>query len=134
MEAQVPQRHVDQFKPHLREGVVYFIKFFQVFLAKNNYRAVDHIYMIKFTGHTEVIEFPGASPTFPKYAYTLASFDTLRTRIDYTRDMSGNYIFIYILHLPFLIYILSIVIPSYNFNKITYNLTLYRHNRTRGLY
>jgi replication factor A1 len=59
--------------------------------AKTNYQAVDHMYMIRFTSHTKLSEFHDVPETFPKYAYTLVSFDDLRTRIDYTKHMSGNY-------------------------------------------
>ena len=90
IEAQVPQQHISRFLSRLKEGTVYFVEFFQVVPCRTNYRAVSHTYMIKFTCHTRVTEFNAAPPTFPKYAYTLASFDTLRTRIDYTADMSGD--------------------------------------------
>ncbi|KAG2640676.1 hypothetical protein PVAP13_2KG114000 [Panicum virgatum] len=89
IEAQVPQQHISRFLSRLKEGTVYFVEFFQVVPCRTNYRAVSHTYMIKFTCHTRVTEFNAAPPTLPKYAYTLASFDTLRTRIDYTADMSG---------------------------------------------
>ncbi|XP_039800859.1 uncharacterized protein LOC120665331 isoform X7 [Panicum virgatum] len=90
IEAQVPQQHISRFLSRLKEGTVYFVEFFQVVPCRTNYRAVSHTYMIKFTCHTRVTEFNAAPPTLPKYAYTLASFDTLRTRIDYTADMSDT--------------------------------------------
>ncbi|XP_062212793.1 uncharacterized protein LOC133913586 isoform X3 [Phragmites australis] len=88
IEAQVPERQVDRYKPLLREEEVYFIQYFQIFPTKMTYRAVDHMFLIRFTNYTEVHKTSTISPMFPKIAYSLVSFDILKTRIDNINDMS----------------------------------------------
>ncbi|XP_062214571.1 replication factor A protein 1-like [Phragmites australis] len=88
IEAQVRERQVDRYKPLLKEDEVYFIQYFQIFPAKTTYRAVNHMYLIKFTNYTEIHKMATIPPTFSKIAYSLVSFDMLKTRIDNINDMS----------------------------------------------
>ncbi|CAL5085458.1 unnamed protein product [Urochloa decumbens] len=92
MEAQIPQRWLSKFMPQLREGSVYYIQDFQVCDARGQYRPVDHPFMVRFTSYTKVIEVNTVLDTFPKYAYNLATYEELRSRIgsnDYCSDTIG---------------------------------------------
>lgn len=86
MDAQIPGCHVDQFKPLLKEGAVYYIKYFEVAEARPQYRPVDRLLMAKFTAHTTVIEDTRPPSTFPSYACKILSFDELRARA-YKKDI-----------------------------------------------
>jgi replication factor A1 len=86
MDAQIPGRRVVQFKPLLKEGAVYYIKYFEVAEARPQYRPVDRLLMAKFTAHTTVTEDTGPPSTFPSYACKILSFDELRARA-YKKDI-----------------------------------------------
>lgn len=90
MDAQIPGRHVSQFKPLLKEDAVYYIKYFEVAEARPQYRPVDRMVMAKFTAHTTVKEDTEAPSTVPSHAYKVLSFDELRGRA-YRKDiLSGD--------------------------------------------
>lgn len=90
MDAQIPGRHVSQFKPLLKEDAVYYIKYFEVAEARPQYRPVDRMVMAKFTAHTTIREDTEAPSTFPSHAYKVLSFDELRGRA-YRKDiLSGD--------------------------------------------
>uniref|UniRef100_A0A0D3FRJ7 Replication protein A 70 kDa DNA-binding subunit B/D first OB fold domain-containing protein n=1 Tax=Oryza barthii TaxID=65489 RepID=A0A0D3FRJ7_9ORYZ len=89
MDAQIPGRRVDQFKPLLKEGAVYYIKYFEVAEARPQYRPVDRLLMAKFTAHTTITEDTGPPSTFPSYACKILSFDELRARA-YKKDILSD--------------------------------------------
>jgi hypothetical protein len=90
MDAQIPGRRVAQFKPFVKEDVVYYIKYFEVAEAHTQYRPVDRLLMAKFTAHTTVTEDTGPPSTFSSYACKILSFDELRGRT-YKKDiLSGK--------------------------------------------
>jgi hypothetical protein len=89
MDAQIPGRRVVQFKPLLKEGAVYYIKYFEVAEARPQYRPVDRLLMAKFTAHTTVTEDTGPPSTFPSYACKILSFDELRARA-YKKDIISD--------------------------------------------
>lgn len=89
MDGQIPELWIPQFLPKLTEGSVYYIKYFQVRAARDLYRPVDHPYLMRFTAHTKLHEINPAPPQFPQYAYNLATFEVLNTRMNETKFCSG---------------------------------------------
>lgn len=89
MEAQIPQRWLETFAPRLKEGSVYYFKYFQVCDARANYRPVDHPYMMKFTAYTKIFEVKTVADNFPRYAYNIATYEVLRQRIGIIDFCSG---------------------------------------------
>ncbi|GJM97799.1 hypothetical protein PR202_ga14754 [Eleusine coracana subsp. coracana] len=89
MEGQIPERWVDRFMPLLKEDLVYYIQYFQVRNARNQYCPVDHAYMMRFTAHTRVHEVNSISDGFPLYAHAVVPFEVLRSRIWITEYLSG---------------------------------------------
>ncbi|CAL4932136.1 unnamed protein product [Urochloa decumbens] len=89
MEGQIPQRWLPKFMPQLKEGSIYYIQDFQVCNARFQYRPVEHPYMMKFTSYTRVTEIKAVLDTFPKYAYSLATYEELKSRID-THDCCSD--------------------------------------------
>lgn len=77
MEGQIPENWIPLFKPQLKEGFVYYIKYFQVRNAGATYCPVDHPYMMRFTAHTKVYEVKNIQDTFPKYACAQATYEVL---------------------------------------------------------
>lgn len=61
----------------------------QVRNARDLYRPVDHPYLMRFTAHTKVYEIKPIPAHFPQYAYSLATFEVLNTRIDENAYCSG---------------------------------------------
>ncbi|CAL5049621.1 unnamed protein product [Urochloa decumbens] len=95
MEAQIPQRWLPKFMPQLKEGSIYYIQDFQVCDARGQYRPVDHPFMVRFTSYTRIIEVNRVLDTFPKYAYSLATYEELRSRIgnnEYCSNTIGVFI------------------------------------------
>lgn len=65
--------------------------------------------MARFTRHTKITEVAIVPPDFPLYAYTLVSFDILRTRIGQKQLLSGHHLALhtasYITHImPFFLF------------------------------
>lgn len=92
IEAQIPQRWIGTCRPRLKEDSVYYIKFFQVVSAKTSFCTVDHAYMIRFTGHTQITEIKLVPVAFPLYACTPVPFSVLHDRLhitEYTSDTIG---------------------------------------------
>jgi len=89
MDGQIPETWVPSFLSKLTEGSVYYIKYFQVRNARDLYRPVDHPYLMRFTAHTKVYEIKPIPAHFPQYAYSLATFEVLNTRIDENAYCSG---------------------------------------------
>jgi len=89
IEAQIPQRWIGTCRPRLKEDSVYYIKFFQVVSAKTSFCTVDHAYMIRFTGHTQITEIKLVPVAFPLYACTPVPFSVLHDRLHITEYTSG---------------------------------------------
>lgn len=90
IEAQIPQRWIGTCRPRLKEDSVYYIKFFQVVSAKTSFCTVDHAYMIRFTGHTQITEIKLVPVAFPLYACTPVPFSVLHDRLHITEYTSGQ--------------------------------------------
>lgn len=84
MDGQIPEAWVDGLLSKINEGSVYYIRYFQVRNAREMYKPVDHPCLMRFTAHTKVYEINPVPPQFPQYAYNLATFEILNTRIDVT--------------------------------------------------
>lgn len=78
------------FMPQLKEDSVYYIQYFEVCDARSLYRPVDHPYMMRFTAHTKVVKVRTVLDNFPKYAYNLATYEALRSRIGVIDYCSGK--------------------------------------------
>lgn len=89
MDGQIPEAWVDGLLSKINEGSVYYIRYFQVRNAREKYRPVDHPCLMRFTAHTKVYEINPVPPQFPQYAYNLATFEILNTRIEVTAYCSG---------------------------------------------
>lgn len=91
MDGQIPELWIPQFLPKINEGSVYYIEYFQVRNARDLYRPVDHPYFMRFTAHTKLYEIKPVPPQFPEYAYNLATFEVLNTRVNEIKYCSGIY-------------------------------------------
>jgi replication factor A1 len=90
MHAQVYPPFNDRFKETIKEGSVYNLSYFRARNSGANYRPVANDLMLVFTKWTKIEEVVNIPPSFPLYAYSLASMDDLQARMDGRGQFSGK--------------------------------------------
>ncbi|KQJ87973.2 hypothetical protein BRADI_4g14639v3, partial [Brachypodium distachyon] len=68
---------IAKFKDVIKEGSVYYLQNFELTLARDNYRAVDHKYEMRFTSWTTISVIDPAPPEFPLHVYKLCTFQNI---------------------------------------------------------
>lgn len=78
-----------KFKPLITKGKVYLLTYYRVKPCTKHYWPVDNKLAITFTWWSTVEECVDVSDNFAQYAYSLTSFNELRSLVDRKDSFTG---------------------------------------------
>lgn len=91
MEAYILKAQISRFMGTIIEDHVYYIEYFKVTVAKEQYCAVHHHLQARFTGWTKVREVLPVPQGFPLFAYKLCTFQQILSRIEDKTYLASRY-------------------------------------------
>lgn len=92
MQATIRKHDIQQFKPKITEGIVYFIEKFNVIPSRDKYKVVDRKYMIQINKWTTIAETTYNVETIPYYCFEFCDFDCIKGKRNNDNCLIGNII------------------------------------------